>query len=50
MQEPILREHIPTHEIAFQVLKGTDVVVNDYMRLPLVEAWFVSGPVSRRRR
>ena len=38
-QEPILREHIPMHEIAFQVLKGTDVVVNDYMRLPLVEAF-----------
>lgn len=36
---PLLREHVPTHEIAFQVLKGTDVVANDHMRLPLVEAF-----------
>lgn len=38
-QESVLSEYVPTHEIAFQVLKGTDVVVNDYMRLPLVEAF-----------
>jgi ATP-dependent DNA helicase RecG len=35
-RESAIREHIPTHEVAFQVLDGTDVRVNDFYRLPLV--------------
>lgn len=32
-----LRRHVPTHEVAFQVLRGTDVVVNEFYRRPLLE-------------
>jgi ATP-dependent DNA helicase RecG len=35
-RETALREHVPTHEAAFQVLDGTDVRVNDFYRWPLV--------------
>ena len=35
-RESALREHVPTHEAAFQVLDGTDVRVNDFYRWPLV--------------
>jgi ATP-dependent DNA helicase RecG len=35
-RESALREHIPTHEAAFQVLDGTNVRVNDFYRWPLV--------------
>jgi ATP-dependent DNA helicase RecG len=35
-REGALREHLPTHEVAFQVLAGTDVKVNDFYRWPLV--------------
>jgi ATP-dependent DNA helicase RecG len=35
-REDAIREHLPTHEVAFQVLEGTDVRVNDFYRLPLV--------------
>ncbi len=34
--EAALREHLPTHEVAFQALSGTDVKVNDFYRWPLV--------------
>ena len=34
-----IRRYVPTYEVAFQVLKGLNVVVNDYMRKPLVEAY-----------
>ena len=38
--EQTIREHVPTYEIAFQVLSGNlDVQVNDYMHKPLVEAY-----------
>lgn len=37
--EATIRKHVPTYEVAFQVLKGLNVVVNDYMRKPLVEAY-----------
>ena len=40
-----IRRHAPTYEVAFQVLKGSNVVVNDYMRKPLVEAF--DGIVER---
>ena len=40
-----IRKFAPTYEVAFQVLKGLNVVVNDYMRKPLVEAF--DGIVER---
>jgi len=36
--ESALRKYLPTHEIAFQVLRGTDVVVNEFHRWPLLRA------------
>jgi ATP-dependent DNA helicase RecG len=38
-REPALREHLPTHEIAFQVLDGTQVRVNTFYRTPLVRVY-----------
>ncbi|HUY32360.1 MAG TPA: ATP-binding protein [Pirellulales bacterium] len=38
-REPALRRHIPTHEVAFQVLEGTDVRVNDFCRAPLLKTF-----------
>lgn len=35
-RETALRRHIPTHEAAFQVLRGLDVEVNEFMRYPLL--------------
>ena len=35
----VLREHVPTHEVAFQALQRTRVAVNEHMRCPLVEAF-----------
>lgn len=37
--ETTIREHVPTYELAFQVLSGTDVLVNDFTRKPIVEAF-----------
>ena len=34
--ERALRQHVPTHEVAFQVLRGTDVAVNEFRRWPLL--------------
>ncbi|MBI3973936.1 MAG: putative DNA binding domain-containing protein [Chloroflexi bacterium] len=34
-REEALRRLIPTHEVAFQVLSGTEVEVNDFFRWPL---------------
>ncbi len=36
-REAAIREHIPTHEVAFQVLEGTQVRVNDFYRLPMLK-------------
>lgn len=36
-REMALREHLPTHEVAFQVLEGTQVRVNDFFRTPLLK-------------
>ncbi len=36
-REESLRRHLPTHEVAFQVLRGTDVSVNEFYRRPLLE-------------
>lgn len=35
-KEEALRRFIPTHEVAFQVLAGTEVLVNDFFRWPLL--------------
>jgi ATP-dependent DNA helicase RecG len=35
-REGALREHVPTHEVAFQVLDETEVKVNEFFRLPLL--------------
>lgn len=35
--EEILRQHMPAHEVAFQVLEGTDVRVNEFFRKPLLQ-------------
>lgn len=31
----VLEREIPTHEVAFQLLRGTDVIVNEFYRWPL---------------
>ena len=38
-KESILRDKLPTHEVAFQVLDGTQVRVNDFYRLPLLRVF-----------
>jgi len=38
-REDILRRHLPSHEAAFQVLAGTDVRVNEFLRKPLLQAF-----------
>jgi len=35
-REGAIARHLPTHEVAFQVLSGTDVKVNDFFRWPLL--------------
>ncbi len=35
-REAAIREHFPTHEVAFQVLEGTEVRVNTFYRSPLI--------------
>ncbi len=37
-REAALRNHIPTHEVAFQVMDGTDVQVNDIRHTPLLKS------------
>lgn len=36
-REEVLRQHVPAHETAFQVLEGTDVCVNEFFRKPLLQ-------------
>lgn len=36
-RENVLRQHIPSHEIAFQVLDGTEVRANEFFRKPLLQ-------------
>jgi len=38
-REEIIRRHIPAHEVAFQVLEGTDVRVNEFFRKPLLQTF-----------
>ncbi len=35
-REEAIRRYLPTHEVAFQVLRGTAVEVNDFFRWPLL--------------
>jgi ATP-dependent DNA helicase RecG len=37
-REEAIRRYVPNHEVAFQVLRGTRVAVNEFMRWPLVRA------------
>ncbi len=37
--EELLRQHLPAYEVAFQVLQGTDVKVNEFYRKPLLETF-----------
>ena len=37
--EEMLRQYIPAYEVAFQVLQGTDVKVNEFFRKPLLETF-----------
>jgi len=38
-REGILRQNLPAHEVAFQVLEGTDVQVNEFYRKPLLHTF-----------
>jgi ATP-dependent DNA helicase RecG len=38
-REDTLRRHIPVHEVAFQVLEGTEVKVNEFFRKPLLQTF-----------
>lgn len=38
-REETLRKHLPAHEVAFQVLEGTDVRVNEFFRKPLLQTF-----------
>lgn len=37
--EALLRQYLPSYEVAFQVLRGTDVRVNEFYRKPLLETF-----------
>jgi ATP-dependent DNA helicase RecG len=38
-REKVLREQVPTHEVAFQVLRGQDVAINEFYRWPLLRVF-----------
>jgi ATP-dependent DNA helicase RecG len=38
-KESTIREHLPTHEVAFQVLEGTEVRVNEFRKTPLLKTF-----------
>jgi ATP-dependent DNA helicase RecG len=44
-KESTLRQYMPAHEVAFQVLRGTDVAVNEFRRWPLlrVQEWLMQA-------
>jgi ATP-dependent DNA helicase RecG len=44
-KEPALRECVPAHEVAFQVLYGSDVAINEFRRWPLlrVHEWLTEA-------
>jgi len=44
-KEAALRKYVPAHEAAFQVLRGTDVAVNEFRRWPLlrIHEWLMQA-------
>ncbi len=44
-KESALHHHLPAHEVAFQVLHGTDVAVNEFRRWPLlrIHEWLLQA-------
>jgi ATP-dependent DNA helicase RecG len=44
-KEAALRGNLPSHEVAFQVLRGSDVAVNDFRRWPLLrtQEWIMEA-------
>lgn len=38
-REAVLREHLPTHEVAFQALEGTEVRFNEFRKMPLLKTF-----------
>ncbi|MFQ5856206.1 MAG: RNA-binding domain-containing protein [Anaerolineae bacterium] len=44
-KESTLKEYVPAHEVAFQVLRGSDVAVNEFRRWPLlrVHEWLTQA-------
>ncbi|MBL7065406.1 MAG: putative DNA binding domain-containing protein [Anaerolineae bacterium] len=44
-REAALQKYVPAHEAAFQVLRGTDVAVNEFRRWPLlrVHEWLIQA-------
>jgi ATP-dependent DNA helicase RecG len=38
-RQDIIRQHVPAHEVAFQVLEGTDVSVNEFLCKPLLQTF-----------
>ena len=38
-REETLRQHVPAHEVAFQVLEGTAIRVNEFFRKPLLQTF-----------
>jgi ATP-dependent DNA helicase RecG len=48
-REVILRQHLPAHEVAFQVLEGTDVRVNEFFKKPLLQTFEEVEPLFKAR-
>lgn len=38
-REEVLRQFVPSHEIAFQVLEGTEVKMNEFFRKPILQVF-----------
>ena len=38
-REEVIRQHLPAYEVAFQVLEGTDVRVNEFFHKPLLQTF-----------
>lgn len=38
-REEVLRQYVPSHEVAFQVLEGTEVRMNEFFRKPLLQVF-----------
>jgi hypothetical protein len=50
-KEQALRRFVPTHEVAFQLLRGLDIEVNDFFRWPLLRVTEeIEGRIRARNR